>query len=140
MISREFIRADVPDETVEPELFELVQRHQLHRCSPQLCRRHLRDTDIKCTKGFPADLSQTTFQRPGDLRYTYKRLTDGDRWVVPYSPRLLLLWQAHCNVQYCTGRGLARYITKYVTKAEPSGLYSGVCPVLLSTVIFRPGD
>jgi hypothetical protein len=91
MISREFIRADVPDETVEPELFELVQRHQIYRCSLQLYCRHLRDTDIKCTKGFPADLSQTTFQRPGDLRYTYKRLTDRDRWVVPYLPRLPLL-------------------------------------------------
>jgi hypothetical protein len=126
MIGREFIRADVPDETAEPELFELVQRHQIHRCSTQLCRRRLQHTDIKCTKGFPAELSNTTFQRPEDLRYTYKRLRDADRWVVPYSPRLLLLWQAHSNVQYCTGRGLARYITKYVTKAEPSGLYSGV--------------
>jgi hypothetical protein len=42
--------------------------------------------------------------------------------VVPYNAKLLLLWEGHCNVQYCTGTGLASYISKYVTKAEPKSL------------------
>jgi len=41
---------------------------------------------------------------------------------VPYNAKLLLLWEGHCNVQYCTGTGLASYISKYVTKAEPKSL------------------
>jgi len=56
------------------------------------------------------------------LRYTYKRVSEADQWVVPYNAKLLLLWEGHCNVQYCTGTGLASYISKYVTKAEPKSL------------------
>ena len=123
LISEEFIRADLPDATTEPELHQLVIRHQIHTCSGQLCRKDCNDA-IQCRKGFPADLSSHTHQKAGELRFTYKQLNDADRWVVPYAPRILLIWDAHCNVQYCTSGGLAKYISKYVTKPEPKGIYS----------------
>lgn len=76
----------------------------------------------QCRKGFPAPLSSRTYQEEGNLRCTYKRVSETDQWVVPYNAKLLLLWEGHCNVQYCTGTGLASYISKYVTKAEPKSL------------------
>ncbi|CAH1766847.1 11736_t:CDS:2 [Entrophospora sp. SA101] len=43
--------------------------------------------------------------------------------VVPYHPETLLFWKAHINFQYVTSTGFAKYITKYVTKSEPSELF-----------------
>jgi hypothetical protein len=123
LISEDFIRADVPDAENEPELHQLVMRHQIHTCSQQLCRKDCNNA-LQCRKGFPADLSHQTHQKAGELRFTYKRQNEEDRWVVPYAPRILLIWDAHCNVQYCTSGGLAKYISKYVTKPEPKGVYS----------------
>lgn len=121
LIQLDFIRADVPDPITEPELYRLVMMHQIHRCDNRLCGGG--DSTLgPCRKGFPAQLSSVTYQKPGELRYTYRRLSAADQYVVPYSPHLLLLWQAHCNVQYCTSGGLAKYISKYVTKAEPKSL------------------
>jgi hypothetical protein len=42
--------------------------------------------------------------------------------IVPYNASLLLLYEGHCNVQFCTSGGLAAYISKYVTKSEPKSL------------------
>src|SRR5436305_6569541 len=122
LIAEDYIRADLPDPILEPELHRLVQQHQIHNCTNQSCRLGQRD-DEPCRKGFPVPLEPQTYQKEGELRYRYKRLKDADRWIVPYSPRILLLWQAHINVQYCTSAGLAKYISKYVTKSEPKGLY-----------------
>lgn len=123
LIQQNYIRADLPDQILEPELYELVLQHQIHRCDQQRCGRNPDDVG-KCRKGFPADLSPTTHQIPGQIRYSYQRHAEADKYVVPYSPRLLFLWKAHCNVQYCTSGGLAKYITKYVTKPEPKSVIS----------------
>ena len=121
LIEESFVRADVPDPHLEPLLYELVIKFQIHTCQETLCGGPQAPTG-QCRKGFPAPLSFTTYQEKGNLRYTYKRLLEADRWVVPYNAKLLLLWEGHCNVQYCTGTGLASYISKYVTKAEPKSL------------------
>ena len=76
-----------------------------------------------CKKGFPQPLSDTTYCSPNSLRYIYRRTKDEDRWVVPYHPETLLIWNGHINFQYITTTGFARYITKYVTKPEASELH-----------------
>ena len=81
----------------------------------------LLDTE-PCHKDFPAPISSETFQKDRDLCYTYRRQSKEDQWVIPYNARLLRLWKAHCNVQYCTSGGLARYISKYITKTEPKSI------------------
>ena len=122
LIAIDFIRADLPDPAMEPELHRLVLENQMHTCREGLClKRHL--IGSQCAKGFPADLSDRTYHHDRELRYRYKRLKEEDRWVVPYSPKILLVWQAHINVQYCCGTGLASYVSKYVSKPEPKGLY-----------------
>jgi hypothetical protein len=50
--------------------------------------------------------------------------TPEDRWIVPYHPETLLFWDAHMNVQYVTSRGLAKYLTKYVVKPEPTQTFN----------------
>jgi hypothetical protein len=121
LIQKDYIRADVPDQVLEPLLYALVQKFQIHTCIERLCGGPQPPTG-QCRKGFPASLSPTTCQQDGDLRYTYKRTIEPDRWVVPYNAELLILWEGHCNVQYCTSTGLAAYISKYVTKAEPKSI------------------
>lgn len=122
LIENNFIRANISDPEKEPELYRLVIENQIHRCSVNLCGKEDSNMNGICRKGFPADISIYTFRKPNEIRYTYQRLKEDDRFVVPYSPRLLLLWKAHCNVQYCTTGGLAKYITKYVTKSEPKSV------------------
>jgi len=121
LIEASFVRADIPDPDLEPRLHELVMKFQIHSCREDLCGGPQAPTG-QCRKGFPAPLSPITHLEQGSLRYTYKRTSEVDRWVVPYNAKLLLLWEGHCNVQYCTGTGLASYISKYVTKAEPKSL------------------
>lgn len=41
---------------------------------------------------------------------------------MPYNAELLLLWNGHCNSQFVKDDGLAAYISKYVTKGEPTSL------------------
>ena len=61
-------------------------------------------------------------QVEGELQYVYKRTRQVDRYVVPFTPLLLLIWHAHVNVQYATSAGLSKYVTKYVTKVEPRSI------------------
>jgi len=58
-----------------------------------------------------------------------KCLREQDRWVVPYVGPWLLAWKAHiCPVLVPTTRSaqlaVCKYITKYVCKAEPQGIFA----------------
>ena len=64
-------------------------------------------------------LSNATYNDPTALRYVYKAVTEEDRWIVPFHAPTLLAWDTHCNFQYVTSKGFARYMTKYISKAEP---------------------
>ena len=122
LIAKNIIRADVPDPEQEPELYDLVMKHQIHTCNPQKCGGPL-PNGMQCRKHFPQPLSYNTCPDLNSTRYIYKRTKEADRWVVPYHAPTLLLWEAHCNFQYVTTRGFAKYLTKYVTKAEPTELF-----------------
>ena len=123
LLSDHFIRADVPDPLKEPELYSLVVKHQIHNCDPEYCGGPL-PNDGPCRKGFPTPLAEYTHVQSGELRYRYAQKKEEDRHVVPYNARLLLIWKAHCNIQYCTTGGLANYVSKYVTKSEPKSIVS----------------
>src|SRR5438105_14013574 len=42
----------------------------------------------------------------------------------PIPRTYMLAWDAHCNFQYVTSKGFARYMTKYISKAEPSHIFN----------------
>jgi hypothetical protein len=73
-----------------------------------------------CKRGFPRPISNITYHDQISLRYIYKAIKEEDRWVVPYHAPTLLAWDAHLNMQYVTNKGFARYVTKYISKIEPS--------------------
>src|SRR5579859_744611 len=123
MIRDNYVRADIPDPKREPELYELVMQHQIHTCKPHLCgSNNATPQSHPCRKGFPQPLASKTHWVPGELRYRYRRTRPEDQFVVPYNAQLLLIWKTHINCQYVTTAGLSKYVTKYVTKAEPESV------------------
>jgi hypothetical protein len=123
LLHNHVIRSDLPDPNLEPELYSAVLTHQLHRCNPALCGGPT-PSGQRCKKGFPRPLSMTTYEDPNTLRYVYECRRLEDQYVVPYHPATLLAWQAHINVQYVSTRGFARYMVKYISKAEPSHVFN----------------
>ncbi|GET03473.1 AAA family ATPase [Rhizophagus clarus] len=122
MIENDVIRSTIPDPLYEPELYAAVLANQIHTCNSK-CQGPA-PPGYMCKKGFPRPYSQTTHYVINESRYVYKCLTEADSWVVPYHPAILLLWDAHINVQYITDKGFTRYMTKYITKREPSHIFN----------------
>jgi hypothetical protein len=108
----------MPDPNLELELYELVKKHQIHTCDLRCNGPALPGS--RCKKGFPQPFSNTTYEDPNSLRYVYRRTKEEDLYVVPYHSPTLLLWNGHINFQYVTTRQFAKYMTKYVTKSEPT--------------------
>ena len=126
LIQKNYIRADVPDPALEPDLHRFVIAHQIHTCKDHLCGKSPGHSDVNnpYRKGFPQPLSSITYHHPDELRYRYARFKREDQNVVPYCPQFLLIWQAHINVQYVTSAGLSKYVTKYVIKGEHKSIVS----------------
>lgn len=112
----------MPDQQFEPELWAAVNKHQIHTCVAHHCGGPV--IEGQCKKGFPAPLCLATHNNGDQLRYTYRRTKPEDQYVVPYIPLLLLAIDSHMNAQYVSSRGLARYMTKYMLKKEPGGIFN----------------
>ena len=41
-----------------------------------------------------------------------------NRWVVPYNPKLLMMFNCHINVEVCSSIILVKYLFKYVYKGH----------------------
>ena len=78
----------------------------------------------QCRKGFPRKFSPSTYEDPETRRFIYRCVHERDQYVVPYHAPTLLAWDAHMNVQYVSSRGFARYMTKYISKSEPSHVFN----------------
>jgi len=124
LIRHNYIRGDIPDPLKEKQLYDLVIAHQIHTCQVHLCGKPRRYNNVNdpCQKGFPQPLSATCYHPPGELRYRYARFKPDDQYVVSYNLQFLLIWKAHINVQYVTSEGLTKYVTKYVSKSEPTSI------------------
>ena len=77
MILNNVIRADLPDPNFEPELYEKVFAHQRHTCIPRHCGGPTLLGE-RCHKGFPAPLSETTYEDKNLLRFVYRRTKPED--------------------------------------------------------------
>jgi len=95
----------------------------MHTCRPHLCGGPP-PVGEQCKRHFPRPFANQTYHNPTSLHYIYKATTKEDRWVVPYHAPTLLAWDAHSNVQYITTKGFARYMTKYISKAEPTHFFN----------------
>lgn len=118
-----YIAAEIPDPEKEPLLHEIVLRNMIHGPCGDWC-----STEQKiCSKRFPKKFNEeTTLDQNGYPSYRRKdtglffKRTDGyicdNRYVVPYNPTLLKLFNAHINVEVASSVKSVKYLYKYIYK------------------------
>ncbi len=86
----------------------------------------MKDGHCKCH--YPRQFQTTTLQGK-DSYPIYRRREDGEtvrvrghdldnRWVVPYSPKLLRRYDCHMNVEVCSSIKAVKYLYKYIYKGH----------------------
>ena len=122
------VSAELPSVTDNPELFYLVSKFMLHRCNKSYCRQK-RKRSQRCEKFFPYPYEDETTvvenkrtvyrrRRSGEKRYNSYPLSN--QYIVPYNEELLLEFQCHMNVEVVNSPTAIKYITKYITKGDPT--------------------
>jgi hypothetical protein len=122
------ISAEIPDKKY-PELRKMVIKHMMHGSCGSL------NHNCPCTKGhascknhYPRPFCDATLQGK-DSYPVYRRRDDGrkekvrgfeldNRWVVPYNPYLLRLFNCHINVEACGSIKAVKYLFKYIYKGH----------------------
>ncbi|CAO4373342.1 unnamed protein product [Caenorhabditis nigoni] len=123
------IRAEIPDPVQEPRLHDIVTRQMIHRpCGLNNLNSPCTDKDGNCLKRFPKPFrNDTKWEQNGYPEY--RRRNDGrsiksggcdmtNQHVVPYNPDLLLMFDAHINVEACALIEVVKYLVKYVYKGQ----------------------
>ncbi|XKL63435.1 hypothetical protein PGB90_005799 [Kerria lacca] len=120
----ECISAEIPN---EGPLKLKVLKHMLH--GPHMEKSMCLDKSGKCSKLFPKRfLEETEMNERGYPLYRRRNnrgegnihnLTAVDNsMVVPYNPYLLMKYNCHINVEYCTSVTATKYIHKYIHKGH----------------------
>lgn len=134
------ISAELPDPDEDPALFETIKKQMLHgpcgafnTSSP--CMR-----DGQCSKRYPKQMrAETQTGEDGYPEYRRRKPEDGgfktvinqgrnqgmeidNRWVVPYSPILCKIFDAHINVESCNSIKSIKYVCKYVNKGSDAAV------------------
>ncbi|WVZ85142.1 hypothetical protein U9M48_032093 [Paspalum notatum var. saurae] len=123
------ISAEIPNKKKYPRLHKMVLMHMTHGPCGTLnplcpCTKD-RGT---CKNHYPWPYSETTLQGK-DLYPIYRRRENGrkepvrgaeqdNRWVVPYNPYLLRLFNCHINVEACGSIKAVKYLFKYIYKGH----------------------
>lgn len=89
LIRQNYIRANIPCPIQEPELHEKVISHQIHVCRQNRCGGPA-PPGSKCEKGFPEDISQTTYYDATRQKYIYRRINEQDRYVFIFQLNFVL--------------------------------------------------
>ena len=124
------ITCHIPNEEVSPELYRLVTKYQLHKCS-NYCRRKKKYGSAyvtHCKFGFPREVTDETILNivedslKSRSKVYHLQRAAGEERVNDYNPLLLYLWKANLDIQYVadSSLALAHYVTAYITKAEKS--------------------
>lgn len=136
----DIISAEFPVKEEDPLLFEIISKNMVH--GP--CGEHNNQSPCmvngKCSKRYPRDFLQET--QTGDDGYPkYRRRSPEDggfsgvinqrtgivvdnRWVVPHSPMLCRVFNAHINVEFCNSVQAIKYICKYNNKGSDQATFS----------------
>ena len=131
------IRAEIPNPTTHPDLWELVTTNMIHGPCGKIKKddkvRHCCTLKGTCEEYFPKALGSETVMSPdsypeyrrrsksqgGHTYYNNEYKCELDNgWVVPYNPYLLRTYGAHINVEVCTSVKAIKYLNKYVFKGS----------------------
>ncbi|XP_074293065.1 uncharacterized protein LOC141619971 [Silene latifolia] len=126
-----FVCAEIPT-TVNPALRKTVLKHMMHGPCGQVnlecsCMKHAK-TFGKCKYEYPKSFSVATttniagypeYRRRDTGKTTPIRGHEMDnRWVIPYNPYLLTLFDCHLNVEVCSTIHAVKYLYKYIYKGH----------------------
>ncbi|XP_021775482.1 uncharacterized protein LOC110739322 [Chenopodium quinoa] len=134
-----FVTTEIPS-TKNPHLREVVLSHMMH--GP--CMKHMGRIGV-CKYGYPKPFVTKTTSHE-DRYPMYKRRDTGEtvmirknpmdnRWVIPYNPHLLALFDCHVNVEVCSTFRAVKYLYKYVYKGHDHISFN-----VSSTENSKPGD
>jgi hypothetical protein len=123
------ISAELPNKQKYPELYKMVVKHMVHGPCGTLnkncpCMKNRKS----CRNYYPRPFNTTTIQGK-DSYPLYRRRDDGrnetvrghtldNRWVVPYNPYLLRMFNCHINVEVCSSIKAVKYLYKYIYKGH----------------------
>jgi hypothetical protein len=124
----EVVWAEIPCPVRYPILHAIVVQRMIHTpCdmkSESPCRQETKDG--QCRRHFPKEFNTvTTLVGDGYPQYRRRGLFSvvrngeiiDDRWVVPYNPYLLEVFDCHINVEVCASKKCFKYVYKYCFKA-----------------------
>ncbi|XP_071905593.1 uncharacterized protein [Coffea arabica] len=120
--------AELPDKDRYPHLYSLVVKHMIHGPCGAMDKSCPCMRDGICKNRYPKNFcAQTTHgedtypyyrRRDDGKRVKVRRFTLDNRWVVPYNPYLLALFDCHINMEICSTLKLVKYLYKYVFKGH----------------------
>lgn len=129
------ISAKLPDKRKYPELYKMVVKHMMHGPCGVLNRNCPCTKDrTSCKNHYPRSFNSATMQGK-DCYPLYRRRNDGrsamvrkcqldNKWVVPYNPYLLGMFNCHINVEVCSSIKAVKYLFKYIYKGHDSASVS----------------
>jgi hypothetical protein len=138
------IYAEIPDKDKYLVLHELVIKHMLHGPCGVLNRKCPCMVDEACRFQYPRQFCEAT-QQGKDSYPLYRRIDDGrrvkirgaeldNRWVVPYNPGLIMMYNCHMNVEACSSIKACKYLFKYVYKGHDRAEFSVETPGVINEI------
>lgn len=95
------------------------------KCSKRYPRALLAET-VTGNDGYPLYRRRSTADngRTAIVRVHNQEIEIDNRWIVPYSPLLSKIFNAHVNVEYCNSVKSIKYICKYVYKGSDMAVFA----------------
>ncbi|KAG5544393.1 hypothetical protein RHGRI_016971 [Rhododendron griersonianum] len=127
------ISAEIPDKKKYPHLYAMVLKHMMHGPCGELDLTRACMENGKCKNNYPRSYcSETSIDADGYP--IYRRRSTGEvvqirgqmldnRWVVPYNPYLLAMFDCHINIEVCFTIKAVKYLYKYIYKGHDKIIY-----------------
>ncbi|CAH1442934.1 unnamed protein product [Lactuca virosa] len=125
-----YVCAEIPNPTKYPILHDLVKSHMIHGPCGTLNEKCscMQGDPPTCRFRYPRQFNETTTQGK-DAYPVYRRRDTGiavkkqgimmdNRWVVPYNPKLLMMFNCLLNVEVCSSITSVKYVFKYIYKGH----------------------
>ncbi|GJZ04369.1 DNA helicase PIF1, ATP-dependent [Tanacetum coccineum] len=125
-VFEESYAAELPSPTDDPDGYKVVTDYMLHGPCRKDASYAACTTDGKCSKHLPKAFLPKTFldeegyphYRRRDNKVTVKKgkFTYDNKHVVPHNRYMLLIYNAHINVEWCNRSKAIKYLFKYLNK------------------------